>query len=113
LGSGASAFIDEAASKGEHVGVSAITIVEIVYLMEKGRIPSSALADLRRAILDEAAVLRCVALDERIAMKMMEVPREAVPDLPDGVIAATALLHGVPILSRDRRIQASGLQTIW
>jgi predicted nucleic acid-binding protein len=81
--------------------------------MEKGRIPSSALADLRRAILDEAAVLRCVALDERIAMKMMEVPREAVPDLPDGVIAATALLHGVPILSRDRRIQASGLQTIW
>jgi PIN domain nuclease of toxin-antitoxin system len=113
LGSGASAFIDEAASKGEHVGVSAITIVEIVYLMEKGRIPSSALADLRRAILDEAAVLRCVALDERIAMKMMEVPREAVPDLPDGVIVATALLHGVPILSRDRRIQASGLQTIW
>jgi len=108
LGSGASAFIDEAASKGEHVGVSAITIVEIVYLMEKGRIPSSALADLRRAILDAAAVLRCVALDERIAMKMMEVPREAVPDLPDGVIAATALLHGVPILSRDRRIQAIG-----
>jgi predicted nucleic acid-binding protein len=46
-------------------------------------------------------------------MKMMEVPREAVPDLPDRVIAATALLHGVPILSRDRRIQASGLQTIW
>jgi predicted nucleic acid-binding protein len=38
----------------------------------------------------------------------MEVPREAVPDLPDRVIAATALLHGVPILSRDRRIQASG-----
>jgi predicted nucleic acid-binding protein len=78
-----------------------------------GGFPSSALADLRRAILDAAAVLRCVALDERIAMKMMEVPREAVPDLPDGVIAATALLHGVPILSRDRRIQASGLQTIW
>ena len=44
---------------------------------------------------------------------IMEVPREAVPDLPDRVIAATALLHGVPILSRDRRIQASGLQTIW
>jgi hypothetical protein len=34
--SGASAFIDEAVSKGEHIGVSAITIVEIVYLMEKG-----------------------------------------------------------------------------
>jgi len=74
LGSGASASIDAAVSKGEHIGVSAITIVEIVYLMEKGRIPGSALADLRGATLDEAAVLRCIALDERIAMKMMEVP---------------------------------------
>jgi hypothetical protein len=49
LGSEASAFLDEAVSKGEHIGVSAITIVEIVYLMEKGRIPGSALADLRGA----------------------------------------------------------------
>jgi hypothetical protein len=71
---GLCAFIDEALSKGEHIGVSAITIVEIVYLMEKGRILGDALADLRGATLDEAAVLRCVALDERIAMKMMEVP---------------------------------------
>jgi len=36
---GLCAFIEEAVSKGEHVGVSAITIVGIVYLMEKGRIP--------------------------------------------------------------------------
>ena len=43
LGSGASASIDAAVSKGEHVGVSAITIVGIVYLMEKGRIPAEVL----------------------------------------------------------------------
>jgi predicted nucleic acid-binding protein len=75
-------------------------IVEIAYLIEKDRIPSSAFNDLREATVDAAAVLKCVALDEKIALKMMEVPREAVPDLPDRVIAATALLHGVPILSR-------------
>jgi len=46
-------------------------------------------------------------------MKMMEVPCEAVPDLPDRVIAATALLHGVPILKPGPSNSGIGLQTIW
>ena len=41
-------------------------------------------------------------------MKLMEVPHEAVPDLPDRVIAATGLLHGMPILRRDRRNSGIG-----
>jgi PIN domain nuclease of toxin-antitoxin system len=36
-----------------------------------------------------------------------------VPDLPDRVVAATAHLHGVPLISRDRAIRLSGLSTIW
>ena len=39
---------------------------------------------------------------------IMEVPREAVPDLPDRGVAATALLHGVLSSSRDHRNYASG-----
>ena len=38
LGSAASAFIDKAVEAGDHIGISAITIAEIGYLMEKGRI---------------------------------------------------------------------------
>jgi PIN domain nuclease of toxin-antitoxin system len=38
LGSTASAFIDDAVQKGDHIGVSAISVVEMVYLIEKGRI---------------------------------------------------------------------------
>jgi PIN domain nuclease of toxin-antitoxin system len=59
------------------------------------------------------AVLQHVPLDENIAMKMAEVPRQDLPDLPDRVIAATALFHGVPVLSRDGRIRSSQVQTIW
>jgi len=41
------------------------------------------------------------------------VPRAEVPDMPDRIIAATALHLGLPLISRDRKIQLAGLQTIW
>jgi PIN domain nuclease of toxin-antitoxin system len=113
LGKAASAFIDDTIAKGDHVGVSAITIAEMVYLAEKGRIPANALNELHAATLDPKAVLRHVALDEAIAIKMTEIPRQDLPDLPDRVIAATALFFSVPVLSRDKRIRASAIQTIW
>jgi PIN domain nuclease of toxin-antitoxin system len=113
LGKRASAFIDDTIAKGEHIGVSAISIAEMVYLIEKGRIPANALNDLLAATADAKAVLQHVPLDENIAMKMAEVPRQDLPDLPDRVIAATALFHGVPVLSRDCRIRSSRVQTIW
>jgi PIN domain nuclease of toxin-antitoxin system len=113
LGSAASAFIDETIVAGDQIGISAITIAEMVYLAEKGRISSSALNDLRDAIADHASVLRYVAFNESIAMKMTEVSREQVPDLPDRIIGATALFYDVPLLSRDSRIRSSSAKTIW
>jgi PIN domain nuclease of toxin-antitoxin system len=113
LGTPASAFIEETVGAGDHIGISAITIAEMVYLIEKGRIPSGTLNDLRDATADPATVLRHVPFDENIATKMTEVPRQDVPDLPDRIIGATALFYGVPVLSRDNRIRASSIQTIW
>jgi PIN domain nuclease of toxin-antitoxin system len=40
-------------------------------------------------------------------------PRNEVPDLPDRVIAATALALRLPLATRDREIRASGIETIW
>jgi PIN domain nuclease of toxin-antitoxin system len=88
LGTAASAFIDGAIGNGDHIGVSAISLAEMVYLIEKGRIPANALADLHAAITDPNAVLQHVPLDEQVAMKMREVSRRDIPDLPDRVIAA-------------------------
>jgi predicted nucleic acid-binding protein len=85
----------------------------MVYLIEKGRIPASALDDLRAATADTKSVLRYITINEEIAMKMAEVPREDIPDLPDRVIAATALFYGIPVLSRDGRIRSSNINTIW
>lgn len=92
LGKAASSFIDDAVSKGNHIGVSAISIA---------------------AIADRRAVLRRLPLDHEVAAKMAEILREDVPDLSDRVIAATGLFYRVPVLSRDSRIKASAIQTIW
>ncbi len=113
LGKAASAFIEDTIAKGEHIGVSAISIAEMVYLIEKGRIPSNALNDLHAATADPKAVLRHVPLDEGIAIKMREVPRQDLPDLPDRVIAATALFYSVPVLSRDSGIRSSNVRSVW
>jgi PIN domain nuclease of toxin-antitoxin system len=113
LGSAASAFIDAAIDSGDHIGVSAISLAEMVYLIEKGRIPGSALNDLCTACADPDSVFQHIPLDEKIAMKMTEVSRLDIPDLPDRIIAATAHLRGIPVLSRDRRIRSSAIRTIW
>ncbi len=113
LGKGASDFIDSAIAKGDHIGVSAISIAEMIYLVEKGRIPASALRDLHDATANPKAVLRYVPLNEHVAMKMTEIPRQNLPDLPDRAIAATALVYSIPVLSRDKRIRSSDIKTIW
>jgi len=44
---------------------------------------------------------------------MRQVDRAQVPDLPDRIIAATALHLGLPLISRDRKIQLADVETIW
>jgi predicted nucleic acid-binding protein len=46
-------------------------------------------------------------------MKMAEIPRQDLPDLPDRVVAAAALFYKLPVLSRDGRIRSSEIETIW
>ena len=59
----------------------------MIYLIEKGRIPPTALDNLRAAIANPKAVLRYVPLDEEIAIKMAAVPRQDIPDLPDSPVS--------------------------
>jgi len=41
------------------------------------------------------------------------IPRAAIFELPDRIIAAAALYLGVPLITRDLQIRAAGLPTIW
>jgi predicted nucleic acid-binding protein len=48
-----------------------------------------------------------------VADALQLTDRSEVPDMPDRVIAATAAALGVPLVSRDAKISASAVQTLW
>jgi predicted nucleic acid-binding protein len=54
-----------------------------------------------------------IPFDKYVAQAMQQVERSQVPDLPDRIIAATALSLKLPLISRDRKIQMSSVETIW
>lgn len=54
-----------------------------------------------------------VPFDETVAGYLHQVGRDQVPDMPDRIIAATPLTLGIPLISHDRKIEVSGVATIW
>ncbi len=105
--------IENAAGQGLSVGVSAISLAEIVYLIEKQRIAPEVLRRLMDTLTNPDEVLVEAPLDSHIVECMLKVSRAEVPDLPDRVVAATALYYEVPVITRDAKIQAANLWTVW
>jgi len=106
-------FIDNAAAERHRIAVSSISLAEVVYLIEKNRLPLSAYDDLKAALADPGHVLKEAPFTVEIVDVLRQVPRAAVPDMPDRIVAATAVYFGVPVISRDGRIRASSVQTVW
>ncbi len=98
---------------GGSIVVASITLVELTYLIEKGRIHPTLFDSLIRTLDDPSSGFVLAPLDLGITSSLRSVPRATVPDMPDRIIAATALHLGLPLISRDRKIKASAIQTIW
>ena len=107
------AFIDHAASVGSKIGVSSISLAELVYLVEKGRLAVGAYDEVTQALSDAHHVFTEIALIAAVVEAMRRVARDEVPDMPDRIIAASALHLNVPVISRDRRIRSANIHTIW
>ena len=82
-------------------------------MSERERIREGTLERLLNAIDSEDAVLVELPFDRHVAEALREVDRTQVPDLPDRIIAATAVRMSVPLISRDRKIQLAGVNTLW
>jgi len=98
---------------GDLIHVPTICLVEIIYLIEKDKLPASAL-DRIYSYLDEAdSGVDLVPLDRGVVEALSRVPRDLIPDMPDRIIAATALHLGLPLVSRDGDIRAAGIELVW
>ena len=113
LGSEAKAAFDACDHGQSIVCVPTICMVEIVYLQEKGRIPSDMMAKFQDELKSGRSGLSAVDLTLGIVEALVKVPRTKVPDMPDRIIAATAMHLNFLLISRDRKIQLSDVETIW
>jgi|SRR5437016_4464458 len=105
--------IERAIAQGQPVYISAISIIEIIYLVERGRVARRSLENLITAIKNPVSGLVIADVDSEISEAVEKVSRQAVPDMPDRIIAATAFHLGLPLVTRDARIQTAGVTSIW
>src|SRR5690349_15575369 len=72
------------------IHVSTITLVEIVYLADRGRIDADIFGRVLALLATPNGSYQPVAISTAIVEAMATVPRDTVPDMPDRIIAATA-----------------------
>jgi PIN domain nuclease of toxin-antitoxin system len=103
----------DAAANGA-ILVSAISLIEIVYLTESGRLPAAALERIEERLADAEAPFELVPIDAGVVDAVKKVPRDHVPDMPDRIIAATAVVLGLDLVTADSRLlETPAVQTIW
>jgi PIN domain nuclease of toxin-antitoxin system len=118
LSAAADSALSIAAQSGK-LYISAITLVELDYLSTKKSFPyPDALARILALVIDPSAPLELLPLDLEVAQAMGRIPRNEVPDMPDRIIAATAVAHRLPLVSADSTISGSAslnalVRVIW
>jgi PIN domain nuclease of toxin-antitoxin system len=99
---------------GEIVYVPAIVIIELRYLVEKGTISETDFQNILREIKDPSTALTITPLDLTTADVLSQISRSTVPDMPDRIIAATALALNLPLITCDTKIsKLSNVTIVW
>ena len=107
LSAKADAALTAAGASGK-IYISAITLIEVNYLSTKKSFPYSGVFPRLMALAtDRNERLEVLPVGLEIAQAMDLVPRSEVPDMPDRIIAASAVVHKLPLVSQDSEIGAS------
>ena len=94
------------------VAVTTFTLWELAWLAQNGRIVVS--AGPENFVTEAVSRVIVKAMTPQIVALAVRLPATFPKDPADRVIAATAILEGIPLVTADQRIRESGLvETIW
>jgi PIN domain nuclease of toxin-antitoxin system len=114
LSQAANVALDDAVQNGGSLYIPTISVVELTYLIEKNRIPPDVLTLLNSELRLPNTIFETQPLTKEISDMLGLIPRSTVPEMPDRIIATTALFLGLPLITSDSAIrQLTNLQSIW
>ncbi len=112
LSAKAKVTIEEARRHAEGLAISDITLLELATLAKKGRIQLS--ISLESMLQEIEAQFVVLPISSRACARTLQLPASYPQDPADRIIAATALVEGLTLLTADRVIRRSkALRTIW
>ena len=104
--------IDDARKNADGLAISDITLLELATLATKGRIHLD--ISLESFLQEVESRFVVLPISGRACARAMALPATYPKDPADRVIAATALVEGLSLLTADRAIRRSRtVQTIW
>ena len=103
-----------AEAAGAPVYVPSIVLVELRYLVEKGKFTEAQYKVVLQTLRDDTLLPQVASLDADVADALASIPRATVPDMPDRIIAATALKLKLPLVTKDDDIRKlTNVTTVW
>ena len=94
------------------VAVATFTLFELAWIAEKRRIPLS--ESIEKFVSETVSRLILRPMTAEIAARAVRMPATYPKDPADRIIAATALVESMPLVTADQRIRESGVvKTIW
>jgi PIN domain nuclease of toxin-antitoxin system len=101
------AALQRAESRGDRIGVPAICFWEIAKLVERGRLELEVPADEVFDEIEEHPTIHVLELSARIALESTRLGPGFHSDPADQLVAATARVHGLKLVTSDERIRSS------
>ena len=104
LSRAARAAIQRSVARNEAL-VSAISVLEVAMLVARGRLELSMALEEWIAQAESLSGFRFIAIDNRIALRAVQLPGEFHSDPADRIIVATALARGAGLATKDERMR--------
>jgi PIN domain nuclease of toxin-antitoxin system len=101
-----------AARRHGGLAIAAITLLELAWLAEKGRIETT--LSVESFVRLCASKMTVLPITPEIAARAVSFPDSYPKDPQDRLIGATALVDGIQLVTHDRQIKKSGIvPVIW